>query len=306
MSRMLRVSTEVISGIYEIVNIKNGNKYVGSSKDIYGRWVRHKRSLNIGKHHNHHLQNAWDLYGEDCFEFHILERDLDGRKERFDREQFWYDFYKNSGCILYNESDIVICPDFTTTIEDIKENKRKTSYEQFLKICDLLQNTDMSFSKISNMTGMCTSHIYNIYARNYYEDFTQGMQFIKRNPVIGTRAVAKLSESQVKEIIHDMLFGVYTVDLARKYGVSNTTIDDIKHHRTWCDLTTGIKFPCNKKRGDIRKPILQYDLDGNFVAEYKSAREAEEITGIGHKMISRVCRGDRTYTHGFIFKFKEN
>ena len=51
------------------------------------------------------------------------------------------------------------------------------------------------------------------------------------------------------------------------------------------------------------KNILQYDLDNNFIAEYKSAREAEKQTGIGYKMISRVCNGKRPHTHGYVFKF---
>ncbi|PNX45674.1 MAG: hypothetical protein BV457_09115 [Thermoplasmata archaeon M9B1D] len=53
------------------------------------------------------------------------------------------------------------------------------------------------------------------------------------------------------------------------------------------------------------KPVLQYSLDNNFIAEYKSALEAEKITGIGHKMISRVCNDGRPHTHGYIFKFKD-
>lgn len=52
------------------------------------------------------------------------------------------------------------------------------------------------------------------------------------------------------------------------------------------------------------KTILQYDLDNNFIAEYNSAREGERQTGIGYKMISRVCNGGRPHTHGYIFKFK--
>ena len=51
------------------------------------------------------------------------------------------------------------------------------------------------------------------------------------------------------------------------------------------------------------KPVAQYDLDGNFIALYESARQAELETGIGYRMISRVCKGERPYTHGFIFKF---
>lgn len=53
------------------------------------------------------------------------------------------------------------------------------------------------------------------------------------------------------------------------------------------------------------KHVLQYDLNNNFVAEYESARECEKKTGIGYKMISRVCNGGRPHTHGYIFKFKE-
>ena len=52
------------------------------------------------------------------------------------------------------------------------------------------------------------------------------------------------------------------------------------------------------------KPILQYDLNNNFIKEYVSARECERQTKIGYKLISRVCNGGRPYTHGYIFKFK--
>ena len=54
------------------------------------------------------------------------------------------------------------------------------------------------------------------------------------------------------------------------------------------------------------KPIVQYNLKMNFVAEYQSAREAENSTGIGFKMISRVCNHKRKQTHGYIFRFKDD
>ena len=53
------------------------------------------------------------------------------------------------------------------------------------------------------------------------------------------------------------------------------------------------------------KPIVQYDLDMNFIAEYESAREAEKITGIGYRMISRVCKHERPHTYGYVFRFKD-
>ena len=51
------------------------------------------------------------------------------------------------------------------------------------------------------------------------------------------------------------------------------------------------------------KQVNQYDLEDNFIISFESAREAERVTGIGYKMISRCCNGGRPYTHGFIWKF---
>jgi group I intron endonuclease len=62
----------------------NHKKYVGQSIDIYRRWKDHKHELNGNRHHNVYLQRAWDKYGENNFDFCILERcdisDIDSRE----------------------------------------------------------------------------------------------------------------------------------------------------------------------------------------------------------------------------------
>lgn len=60
------------SGIYEIVNTRNGKRYVGSAKCLRVRFGKHRRSLSVGKHHSGYLQRAWDKYGVAAFEFHVL------------------------------------------------------------------------------------------------------------------------------------------------------------------------------------------------------------------------------------------
>ena len=62
------------SGIYIIINKTNGNRYVGSAVDLEKRFRDHRSQLCRDKHHNRHLQNAWNKYGEDVFEFEVLER----------------------------------------------------------------------------------------------------------------------------------------------------------------------------------------------------------------------------------------
>ena len=61
------------SGIYFIRNVKNGKLYVGSAKSFYLRWNNHRSRLRKNKHHNKHLQHAWNKYGESSFEFEVAE-----------------------------------------------------------------------------------------------------------------------------------------------------------------------------------------------------------------------------------------
>ena len=59
-------------GIYLLRNLSNGKVYIGKSINLEKRLKEHKLSLIRGDHHNNYLQNAWNKYGEDCFEVEIL------------------------------------------------------------------------------------------------------------------------------------------------------------------------------------------------------------------------------------------
>lgn len=54
-------------------------------------------------------------------------------------------------------------------------------------------------------------------------------------------------------------------------------------------------------------PVLCFDLNGNFIKEYKSISEANMEFGINKKSsnISRACKKERKTAYGFIWKFKE-
>ena len=72
--------------VYKIANKENGKAYIGSTGNPEKRWVAHRSELRRGIHPNQILQRAWQKYGEDSFEFIILER-LEGSEEMVEREQ---------------------------------------------------------------------------------------------------------------------------------------------------------------------------------------------------------------------------
>lgn len=49
--------------------------------------------------------------------------------------------------------------------------------------------------------------------------------------------------------------------------------------------------------------VYQYDLDGNFIAEYPSLSEAERVTGISNSSISSCCKGKQMYTGEFQWSY---
>lgn len=64
------------SGIYAIVNRTNGHRDVGSARNIRSRLRQHVRELERGTHRTSEeqlLQNAWDEFGRDSFEFRVLD-----------------------------------------------------------------------------------------------------------------------------------------------------------------------------------------------------------------------------------------
>lgn len=61
------------TGVYEIVCLPTGKRYIGSAARSFGlRWNLHKSHLRRGIHHSRYLQRAWDKHGEDAFRFSAL------------------------------------------------------------------------------------------------------------------------------------------------------------------------------------------------------------------------------------------
>lgn len=79
----------------------------------------------------------------------------------------------------------------------------------------------------------------------------------------------------------------------------------------WCDTKYNINYGTHNERvaksltnGITSKPIIQYDLDGNFIQEYPSMHEAARCLGLKQGGISMCCRGIAKTAYGFVWKYK--
>ena len=83
-------------GIYVIKNSINGKIYVGKSKNCYKRLHQHLTDIKIDNRNyneNCHLLNAFKKYGEDNFEYYLVEKfdqsDENLEKILSERELYW-------------------------------------------------------------------------------------------------------------------------------------------------------------------------------------------------------------------------
>lgn len=107
-------------GIYVIINLINNHKYIGSSKNIQQRLMEHRSNLRHNHHINEHLQNAWNKYGEENFDYYVLE--FCQEDDRIKKEKYYVDVLKPE----YNISlDIVELPSYSLESRLKHSNTRK-------------------------------------------------------------------------------------------------------------------------------------------------------------------------------------
>lgn len=74
----------------------------------------------------------------------------------------------------------------------------------------------------------------------------------------------------------------------------------------FCDCKYNVNYgtAIARRSKKISKPVLQYDLEGNFIKEWKSAKQAEREGGFNHENITTCCKGRQKTHKDFIWRYK--
>lgn len=89
--------------------------------------------------------------------------------------------------------------------------------------------------------------------------------------------------------------------------ISNTLKGHFVSNETKQKISKALKGkPCSpiviKK---LSNPIIQYDLEGNFIREWASSREIERELNFAHTNINNCCKGKYKTFYGYKWEYKE-
>ena len=88
-------------------------------------------------------------------------------------------------------------------------------------------------------------------------------------------------------------------------NASNLEWCTIKYNSNYGNINE-VKSKLQRNRIDISKPILQYDLNGNFIKEWVSQKEIERQLGFQQANISLACTKLKTHqSFGYMWYIKE-
>lgn len=214
-------------GVYIITNLVNGKRYIGSSRNLKERLIRHKWELDKGIHVNDYLQNAWNKYGEDSFEYGILC--LCDNDKQFEQEQYYidsinpeYNIQKNvlSG-IKSEETKAKISIEVKNKYLENPDINRK--YKDYLYVYDI---KSWKLVKIGKLSELC-NYFYNNSSSLKLAQVDNGL--IKDKYVICSKKILYLEELQ--NFVYENILKYKTSNGSLRYLIIEKA-DKISYFRT--------------------------------------------------------------------------
>lgn len=221
-------------GIYIIINLVNNKVYVGQSIHVSLRLTQHKKALINNKHHNYHLQNAFNKYALANFAFIPLlfcQEDLLDTLEKVyitDYESLdpLFGYNKNSGGNLNKRPS-----QETLKKQSLSHMGQKASPKQKQIISALFKGKPKSEKHKENMRKPKSEEHKETMRKPKSASHKLNMSRARSGE---GAAMAKLTWDIVDRIRKNFdIFKVTQKDLASWYGVSRGTIRKVLCNISW-------------------------------------------------------------------------
>lgn len=279
----------------------NGKKYVGITNNIKQRW----NAYGLEYEHCTRFYSAIRKYGWINIEHKILKDKL-LQTEAWEIEEYYIDKYNLTN--PRNGYNISTGGNGVNVVY-----RRVIQYDSDGNIIQIFDNQ----TDASNKTGIHQTTISKICLhkqRTTKEGYVfryEGDPFDIDNCDTEQLRIPIYQLDNNKNIVNEY---ACISDAARKIGCHWSSINSAlnKEHRKcceyyWCTKDNYDSFnPIEKsKNRRVFRKVSQFDLDNNYIATYKSMREAGDSIGINHANISLVCKGEREQAGGYIWRYAD-
>ena len=131
-------------------------------------------------------------------------------------------------------------------------------------------------------------------------------------PIVGVQGylyVSLYNKKKKAKRIHQLVAEAF-LDNPNNYPCVNHKDENVTNNNVknleWCTFKYNCNYGTRLERiaQKNKKPILQYDLQYNFIREWESITQASKQLNIPLDYISSCCLEKRNQTKGYIFKFK--
>ena len=224
-------------GIYQIKNIKNNKKYIGSAINIGRRWKDHKYRLNNNKHCNNYLQNSWNKHGRDAFEFKILE-EVNDKNKLIKKEQYFLDKINPEYNICYKAHSILGLKRSEKTKEKISKAQRgklnhnygkKASKETRKKMSEAQKGRKITEETREKMSEAQSGKKHPFYGKKLPLKTRKKMSEAHKGE---NNSNVKLTQKDVIEIRNND-DDLTQKELAKMYNVARITISRVVNKKSW-------------------------------------------------------------------------
>lgn len=250
------------SGIYMWKNKITGRVLVGQTVNFNKRKASYLRSLKNGDYGNSHFQAAWNKYGQDAFEFSILEV-VSNHEFLTAFEQKYVDYFRNFKTGVYNQVGPVDSPR--------RGAKNSTS-----------QNAKISSSNLGKPK------------RKGYKKGPRSLESRqKQSAAIRGKKRRSMSEAAKAKSSATQKGRKFTAEHVANLSASLQKSEIVKEkNRRIGAAQRGVP------KENLRRPVERIDLKTGEVKEYTGVK-ATAADGFNPSHVSAVCNGKRPTHLGF-------
>lgn len=269
-------------GIYEVKNIVNNKRYIGSSTQIKERRTAHFSNLRNGRHPNKHLQADWDMHGESNFVFNILEP-IKNKDVLLIREGYWINKLRsnsrNNGYNIHglDKNGKTILPE--NLIREIVESANplmgnnhpnaKLTEEDVVDITSRMDGGELALD-LSREYEVDVSVIYGI-ANN------ETWKSVRRKVAKKHHHDKKLTPDDVANIKIALSKNTSTRELADKHKVHIDTIYAIKQGVNWSHILPELDLSGSNNRLAPKRKKIHRDQVVQIKTKIKQGESAKSI-----------------------------